>query len=108
MVLLFSLLILVPAVAWLAARHHRYQWSIVGTTFGVISYPFLAGISVPLLYLGFPIGFVGTAVMLMHRAPGHQIVVAIAGHKRLTGVEDVWVYVINAIVWAAFYGFIGY
>lgn len=110
MVLVFLLLILVPAIAWSIAWVYRpnSQWIIAGTSFGMIAYPFFVGLSMPLVFAGFPISFISSAVMLLHRAPGHQIVVEIVGHKRLTGIEDLWVYALNAIIWGAVYGFIGW
>ncbi len=41
-------------------------------------------------------------------APGHELVVAIVEHRRLTGIENMWVYALNALHWGVLYGLIGW
>lgn len=109
--LLFSLsLCLVPVIAWHVAKAWcpRYRWTIVAATIGVIAYPFLVGVSIPLLYAGPPIGRISSTVMLFHRAPGQEFVRAIVEHRRLVGVENLWAYALNAIHWGIVYGLVGW
>lgn len=103
-------LIFVPVIAWhvAAAWFPHYRWAITGTVFGGIAYPFFLGLSVPLLYAGFPIGLIASSVMLLHMAPGRELVVAIVEHRRLTDIETMWVYGLNGIHWAIVYGMIGW
>lgn len=103
-------LIFVPVIAWhiAAAWFPRYRWAITGTVLGGIAYPFFLGLSVPLLYAGFPIGLIASAVMLLHMAPGRELVVAIVEHRRLTDIETMWVYGLNGIHWGIVYGLVGW
>ena len=101
---------IVPVIAWFIAedRLHRSRWTVSGVTFGVIAHPFFLGLSIPSVYAGFPIGLIAMAVMLIHRAPGHELLVALLGHQRLVGIEQFAVYALNAIHWAIVYGLIGW
>jgi len=110
MVLFYLSLFLGPVIAWLVARSVRpnFQWTIAGMTFGLIAYPFFVGLSILLIYAGPPIGPISIKVMVFHMSPGQELVRAIVGHRRLIGVEDLWVYALNAINWGIVYGLIGW
>jgi hypothetical protein len=110
MVVALLSLLLVPLVAWLIAASWvtRHRWTITGTSFGAIAYPFFIGLSIPMLYAGFPIGLIASAVMLLHMAPGRELVIAIVEHRRLTDLETMWVYGLNGVHWAVVYGLIGW
>lgn len=110
MILFYLSLFLAPVTAWLVARAWRpnFRWTIAGITFGLIAYPFFVGLWIPLLYVGHPIGLISSEVMLFHMSPGQELVRTIVGHRRLIGVESLWVYALNAINWGIVYGLIGW
>jgi len=110
MVLFYISLFLAPVIAWFFARAWRpnFRWTIAGITFGLIAYPFFEGLMIPLIYAGPPIGLISIKALLFHMSPGQELVRAIVGHRRLIGVENLWVYALNAINWGIVYGLIGW
>lgn len=111
MTLLLLFLILVPISAWRWARRQRndQRWRITGAAFGAIVGPFCLGLYAT--YIIFPLGgMIGLAAGLIHNAPGYEITtfVGLVGGKVVEGIEHLWISAVNAFVWGAVYGTLGW
>ncbi len=115
MVLLQLFLILVPVIAWLWAKRRMptRRWTITGIAFGSIVSPFCVGLYAT--YFTFPLGLVtgliGLAGGLVHGAPGYEIATAIGivvPGTALSGVDHLWVSIVNGFIWGLIYGGAGW
>jgi hypothetical protein len=83
-------------------ENSRHLWLAIGTTFGLVIYPFsyglLALIESPSLPLQL-IGVVGAVLMFIHAIPG--LILGLPSDELLLGG-------INGIVWAGVYGYLGF
>jgi hypothetical protein len=111
MTLLLLLLTLVPIAAWRWARRRRnaQRWRITGTAFGAIVWPLCIGLYAT--YIIFPLGgMLGLTAGLIHNAPGYEIAafVGLVGDKAVEGIDHLWISGVNAIIWGAVYGTLGW
>lgn len=110
---LLVLLILIPVVTYLVARHRfsKYLCCITGTAFGAIVSPWAVGLY-SLFHLSpwvAPLGFLGLALAFMHGPPGFNLVVHLELIPRgvLSETSRLIVESINSVIWALVYGLIG-
>lgn len=111
--MLLMFLILVPILAWRWSTRHRddRRWRITGAAFGVIVGPLCIG-----LYAIYPIfppgGMLGLYASLIHSIPGYEITTIVGlvegKPKPIDAVDQLWIAGVNAIVWGAAYGTLGW
>lgn len=114
MLLLLLLLAVAPFFAHRVARRRFPQWRacITGIALGCIVSPLSIGIYATfyLPYVGLVPGLIGLASSMFHGAPGYEAAIAmgvIPSHHVVAGVEHIYVFWLNALVWALVYGAIG-
>jgi hypothetical protein len=106
-------LIFIPIVVFLFVRkaYPRHLWLIFGLTFGLIVYPFLDASTLPLMYmgkLGQALLHISNPLTLFHRWPGKAIYSILYGYAHPNMVYMLWLSAINALVWSAVYGLMGW
>jgi len=110
-----ALLVAVPILAFLLARRRlpAHLYSIVGATFGAIVSPLALGLY-SLYFLspwGVIPGFLGLALTLVHGVPGFEIAVhtGLVAPAVVTDLKSsLIIELINGLVWALIYAFIGF
>jgi hypothetical protein len=111
MTLILLLLILVPIAAgrWARRQRNDQRWRITGAAFGAIVGPLCIGLYA--IYSIFPLGgMLGLTAGLIHNAPGYEIAtfVGLVDGKQVQGIDHLWIAGVNAIVWGAVYGALGW
>ena len=120
MILLFLLLIIVPLIGykWAKKYNKRKLWTITCASLGAVVSPLAYGIYGIGMYLAFLQPYIGLvfiaiagAIFFFHSAVGYKaaIILGIQTPAVVTsGMDDIWIDLINGIVWGAIYGLIGY
>ena len=115
MILLLLLLILIPITSYKWAKSHRpeYKFTILGISLGTIAAPFSLGLYATFFIpiIGLPTGILGLVMVMFHGDPGFQVAVQqeLIPPGVVTGNSSrVIIALINAFIWGAAYGAIGY
>ena len=124
MILLFLLLIILPIISYKWAKKYKKRrlWTITCASLGAIVCPLAFGIygiggviavTIPYvgLYLGLALVGVAGAIFFSHSAVGYYLAITLGIQQPAVVVEgmgQVWVELINGIVWGTAYGLIGF
>lgn len=124
MILFLLFLLVVPLIGYKWARRHykRKLWTITCASLGAIVCPLAFGIygiggviagTIPYvgLYLGLALVGVAGAIFFTHSAVGYYLAITLGIQRPAVVVEgmgQVWVELINGIIWGLAYGLIGF
>jgi hypothetical protein len=102
----------VPLAAWLIARKRApsHTWAIVGAAFGFIISPFSLGLYATYFAGILYTGLLGLASTLFHGAPGYHVALwlgVVPSGEVVSGVGHLYVELLNGVIWAIAYGFLG-
>jgi hypothetical protein len=105
----------VPLVVAVRSRRltPNHLWRNTGAAFGLVVSPASLGLY-SLYYVG-PVaavfGMLGLVLLFLHGTPGYKLAVELAlvpSHTVVTGVASISVELLNAIIWSAVYGSVGW
>ena len=113
--LLFLLLALVPWLAWRYARTNAapHLWAITGIAFGLVISPLSLGLYATFFAspVGLPTAMLGLVSTLFHGSPGFHAarwLGLIPPNEVVSGVASFYVEALNGLLWALFYGSLGF
>ena len=114
--LLLNLLIVLPVAAWYISRRSfpLHTWATTGVGFGAIISPLSMGLYTTFFAgpWGLVTGLLGLVSVMLHGAVGYNVAIyfgLIQSHTVVSGLQQhFYIEAINAIVWGAVYGLLGW
>ncbi len=110
----FALWVLPIAVA-LRARASSYRWAATGAALGIVVSPaslgtYCVGMILAGIVVGLPLAVLGLPLAMFHGSPGLQLATTLGLRSSgvVEGVDRVTIEILNAGLWAAVYGLLGF
>lgn len=114
MILILLVLALFPIFAYRWSKRHypNHNGLITGVATGLIISPFSLGLygTYFIPFIGFIPGMIGFFLTFIHGSPGFKVATFFGLREPKTvvsGLEHIQIEIINGIIWAMLYGFIG-